>query len=66
MFIVKQSGDGDGEDENDTWEGGFTYLRKKMYKEFMKLREDLCEKQGQQLIKLNDQIKSANEKTKED
>lgn len=38
LFIVKQSGDEDGMNENDTWEGGFTFLRKRMYKEFMKLR----------------------------
>ena len=55
LFIVKIDADEeDGMDDNGSWEGGFSYLRKTMYKKMDKLEVGVNEIHTQQVSKLSD------------
>ena len=55
LFIVKIDADEeDGMDDNGSWEGGFSYLRKSMFKKMDKLEVGINEIQIQQVSKLTD------------
>ena len=55
LFIVKINADEeDGMDDNGSWEGGFSYLKKTMFKKIDKLEVGINGIQGQQMNKLND------------
>ena len=55
LFIVKINADEeDGMDDNGSWEGGFSYLRKTMFKKMDKLEVGINAIQSQQVIKLSD------------
>ena len=67
LFIVSINADEeDGMDDNGSWEGGFSYLRKSMFKKMDKLEVGINALQVEQVSKLSNQIKTASTKTRED
>ena len=59
---MKQTGDDKRMDDDDSWEGGFTFLRKNIHKKIDLLKEEMSMTQNQQTAKLRDLIRLANGK----
>ena len=66
MFIVKQVVNEEGMDDNNCYEGGFTYLKKSILKKMHKTEEELNTTQSLKVAKLGNKIRLASEKTSEE
>ena len=69
LFVVRPVVDDEEMEEDDSWEGGFNFLRKTMFIKIDKLDQSQLKIKNQQMLqasKIRDQIQSAINKTRED
>ena len=62
LFVVRPVVDDEEMEEDNSWEGGFNFLRKTMFKKIEKLDQSQLKSKNQQMLqatKVRDQIQSA-------